>query len=168
MLEKKLQKGMTANWLPTKEAGAQGTGKEMSVGAIELDGGIYLPFAANGINYVESQGKDVISYNFTGCIMATYTTKGGSRRVCHVSTGNGQDCLAEWASVKAGAGNVIAFKPHLFADVAVMQKTQQAFHCYGLITATGECYSIAVGGKISGGADKMVVVLGCERVTQFV
>ena len=170
MLEKKLQKGMTANWLPTNEGSVAGAGKELSTGAIDVEGGIYLPFVANGINYVESQGKDVLSYNFTGCIMATYTTAGGSRRVCHVSTGSGQDCLGEWATIKGGARNVLAFKPHLFADIQAMQKTGQAFSCFGLITATGDCYSIAVGGTVrdSPGKGKMIVVLSCERVTQFV
>jgi hypothetical protein len=170
MLERRLQKGMAANWLPTAEAGVAGAGKEMSTGCIDVEGGIYLPFAANGINYTESQGKDVISYNFTGCIMATYTTRGGSRRVCHVSTGQGQDCLGEWATIKGSASQVLAFKPHLFADIAAIGQAQQAFHCYGLITATGECYSIAVGGQLGsqGTVAKMVIVISCERVTQFV
>lgn len=170
MLEKKLQKGMTANWLPTAEAGVAGTGTEMSAGCVDVDGGIYLPFAANGINYTESQGKDVISFNFTGCIMATYTTPGGSRRVCHVSTGNGQDCLGEWARIKGASNQVLAFKPHLFADVAAIAQAQQGFYCYGLITATGDCYSIAVGGQVrdSPGKKKMLVVISCEKVTQFV
>lgn len=125
MLEKKLQKGMTANWLPTAEAGVAGTGTEMSAGCVDVDGGIYLPFAANGINYTESQGKDVISFNFTGCIMAAYTTPAGSRRVGHVSTGGGQDCLGEWARIKAASSQVLAFKPHLFADVGAIAKAQK-------------------------------------------
>jgi len=123
MLEAKLGKGMAANWLPTKEAGTAGTGKELSQGSEEVLGGsgIYLPFAANGINYVESQGKDVISYNFTGCIMAAYT-KGGTRRVCHVSTGDGQDCKAEWDSIKGQSSDIVAFKPHLAANIGALAK----------------------------------------------
>ncbi|BBO71284.1 hypothetical protein DSCA_52140 [Desulfosarcina alkanivorans] len=170
MLEKKLQKGMTANWLPTHEAGTQGTGKEMSRGSVELPGGagIYLPFAANGINCVASQGKDVISYNFTGCIMAAYT-QNGSRRVCHVSTGKGQDCKTEWEAIRQASTHVIAFKPHEFANIDAIQQAGQAFNCYGLITAAGECFSIAVGGQMSDspGQRKMIVVVSCDKVTQF-
>lgn len=72
--------------------------------------------------------------------------------------------------VKGGAAKVVAFKPHLAADLAVIRQTLQAFHCCGLITATGECNSIAVGGQLrdSPGKGKMVVVHSCERVTQFV
>lgn len=170
MLEKLLQKGMAANWLPTNEAGARGDGKEMSKGIEELKvqsgKGIYLPFAPNGINFVESQGKDVISYNFTGCIMAAYT-KGGQRRVAHVSTGAGQDCKSEWNSIAKTASSVLAFKPHEAANIGELQKAGQAFNCYGLITANGDCFSIVVGGKLSG-ANKTVIVVSCDKVSKFV
>jgi hypothetical protein len=45
---------------------------------MDVKGGKFLPFVANGTNYVESQGKDVISGKFTGCIMAAYVDKGAS------------------------------------------------------------------------------------------
>lgn len=171
MLEKHLQTGMAANWLPTSEGGKGGTGKELSDGVIHVrdNTALYLPFVANGINYVDSQGKDVISYNFTGCIMATYTV-GGARRVCHVSTGGGQDCKAEWDRIKRSATGVIAFRPDLGADIAQLGKLGQAFNCYGLITATGECYSVMVGGLVAGAGSqkpKMIMVLSCTRITQF-
>src|SRR5688500_18408155 len=80
MLEQYTKSGMQAScWLPSAEGGQGGTGKEISVGVEDVKGGHkYLPFVKNGINYVETQGKDVISYNFTGCIMATYVTATGS------------------------------------------------------------------------------------------
>ena len=45
----------------------------------------FMPHAPGGVNYFETNG-DVISGNFTGCIMSTYRV-GGKRRVAHVHTG---------------------------------------------------------------------------------
>jgi len=152
MLEKYLQKGMAAGWLPTHEGGQTGTGGELSVGTKEVKGGegIYLPFVANGINYVESQGKDVVSYNFTGCVMAAYTV-GGSRRVCHVSTGDGQNCRPAWEQIQKGAKDVIEFQPHKAMDVKALQQVGAKAGCYGLITAEGKCYAatVAADGKVT-------------------
>lgn len=168
MLEKYLQKGMAANWLPTKQlASGSGTGGEQSTQPEEVKGGegIYLPFVANGINYVESQGKDVISFNFTGCLMATYV-KGGARRVAHISTGADQDCKAAWETIAAASSNVKVFKPDDFGDIATVAKTQQGWNCYGLITANGDCYSIVAGGMMndSVNAKKNIIILGCTKV----
>ena len=147
MLEKYLAKGMAASWLPTHEGGQNGTGAEISVGTKEVKGGegIYLPFVPNGINYVETQGKDVISFNFSGCIMAAYTVN-GSRRVCHVSTGSQQDCKAAWENIKKGAKDVKEFRPHEHIDTDTLQKVGSYKGCYGLITAEGKCYAITVSG----------------------
>lgn len=169
MLEKYLQKGMAANWLPTTQlSAAYGNGKELSIQTESVKGGegIYLPFVANGINYVESQGKDVISFNFTGCLMAAYTAKNGSRRVAHISTGADQDCKEEWDRIKSESSGVKVFKPDDHGDIAAVASTQQGWNCYGLITSTGECFSIVVGGFLndSGNKQKMVIVLGCTKV----
>ena len=157
MLEKSLAKGMSASWLPRTEGGQGGTGKELSVGtkSVKDDQGIYLPFVANGINYVESNGKDVISFNFTGCIMAVYTV-GGTRRVCHVSTGDGQDCKVEWASVAAAASDVKSFKPHEHID---LDPGLTFTGCYGLITADNKFFSITVTGD-----DKVVMCANQKAV----
>lgn len=167
MLERYLQKGMVANWLPTTQLSVGGTGGEVNIKTESVkDGeGIYVPFIQNGINYTESQGKDVISFNFTGCLMAAYT-KGGTRRVAHISTGQGQDCKAAWETLKSSATDVIEFKPDNHGDIATVASTQQSWNCYGLITATGECYSIVVGGMMNDSESKKkgVIVLGCTKV----
>lgn len=145
MLEDLLKVGSDASWLPTAEGGKQGTGGECSLGAMDVKGGKYLPFVANGINYVESQGKDVISGKFTGCIMAAYNVKGGSRRVCHVSTGNGQDCKSKWEEIKAASSSVTEFKPSDSIDVSKFGGGMSLYGCYGIITAEGKCFAVVAG-----------------------
>ena len=141
VLERVLQVGNAYAWMPTDEAGTDGTGTLCSHG---VQNGIYnrsheyLPFAKNGINSVASQGEDVISYNFTGCIMAVFTHQ-GVRKVCHVSTGAGQDCKGEWDRVK-GTVNVFEFRPSDFIDTG-----GGAFACcYGLITSDLQTLAIAM------------------------
>ncbi len=149
MLETILKVGAPSP-LPTAEAGQDGAGTLCSFGiqAGNLGGPYkYLPFAKGGINYVASQGQDVLSYNFTGCIMAVFT-EGGVQKVCHVSTGDGQDCLAEWANIKARSTNVFEFKPHEYISTG-----GGAFMgCYGLITADLRMYAITViQNRVAGG-----------------
>jgi hypothetical protein len=149
MLENITRPGMDTSWLPVWEDGSPGTGKECSHGALDVNfkgtKGKYLPFVKNGINYVESNGMDVISFNFTGCIMAVYT-KGGSRRVCHVSTGSQQDCKGEWEKIKAASKDVKEFKP---SDAIDSKKLGGAAlkGCYGIITAEGKCFAVVVADK---------------------
>jgi hypothetical protein len=153
MLEQIAKPGMDASWLPTAEGGQTGTGKECSLGVVDVKGGKYLPFVANGINYAESSGKDVISFNFTGCIMATYVAKGGSRRVCHVSTGSKQDCKGEWDKIKKDSTKVKEFKPSDAIDPKKLAGL--AFKgCYGIITADDKCFAVVVADK----AGKPVIV----------
>jgi hypothetical protein len=99
----------------------------------------HLPFVVNGINCVDAGGLDVVSYNFTGCIMAAYKD-GANFRVCHVSTGDGQDCKDEWNRIKAGSSAVFEFKPSDFVETG-----GGAFlGCYGLITSDLQTWSITV------------------------
>jgi hypothetical protein len=141
MLETILKGGASADWLPTHEATA-GTGGLCSN---NIQNGIhkgkhkYLPFAKNGINWVASQGEDVLSYNFTGCIMAVFD-HGGVRKVCHVSTGDGQDCKAQWDTIKGQSKNVFEFKPSDFIET----KGAAFGGCCGLITADLRTYSITL------------------------
>jgi hypothetical protein len=113
----------------------------------------HLPFVKDGINYASSQGRDVVSYNFTGCIMATFNV-GGDRRVCHVSTGDGQDCKAAWDAVKAGATNVFEFKPSDFIETG----GGSFLGCYGLITGDLQTLSITVTGDKAGGSPKIAAI----------
>src|SRR5882724_5365790 len=116
MLEKALKVGDSANSLPITQL-TGGNGTLCSTGIVPLVGhpGSYLPFVKNGINWAPAQGEDVISYNFTGCIMAVFT-QGGVRKVCHVSTGEGQDCKDAWQAIKAQSSQVFEFKPSDFVD----------------------------------------------------
>jgi hypothetical protein len=144
MLETLTEVGSDASWLPVKEGPSGGTGKECNQGTEQLKGHWYLPFVKNGINYVDAQGKDVISFNFTGCIMATYTPNGGSRRVCHVSTGSQQDCKAEWDKIKQSSKNVKEFKPSDAIDPKMLAG-KALKGCYGIITSDDRCFAVVVG-----------------------
>jgi hypothetical protein len=141
MLETTLQVG-APSWLPRDEAGQAGAGGLCSHG---VQNGIYnghhkyLPFVPNGINWVASAGEDVISFNFSGCTMAVYKD-GGVVKVCHVSTGAGQDCSAAWDLVKAGSVNVFEFKPFDFIET----NGAAIAGCYGLITADLRTYTITI------------------------
>jgi len=154
MLETITKPGKDASWLPTAEGGSAGNGKECSQGVKDVKGHKYLPFVANGVNYVESNGKDVISFNFTGCIMAAYVTKAGSRRVCHVSTGSKQDCKGEWDRIKGEAKKVKEFKPADSIDPKKL-KGQALKGCYGIITSDDKCFAVVVAADKSG---KVVIV----------
>jgi len=101
----------------------------------------FIPWASNGINYVQTMGRDVISGPFTGCIMASYDT-GGGRRVCHVAT---PECNAAWTTLKAQAGVTlnVEFQPHLSVNVgSLKKKLTGGLYCMGVITATDDCYAI--------------------------
>ena len=143
MLDQILTPGSSADWLPIDEAEGGG-GKLCSRGAqtgTAPDGAKYkyLPFAANAINSVVQEGMDVISFNFTGCLMTVFKD-GGSSKVCHVSTGAGQDCKAEWEKLKKGYTNVFEFRPSDFIET----KGGAFFGCYGLITSDLRTYAITV------------------------
>ena len=101
----------------------------------------FLPFVAGGINTVASQGHDVISAHFTGCIMATYQ-EDGVAKVCHISTGaDFGDCKGAWEAAKKRFTNVFEFRPSDFIEDTVHTK------CYGLITADLKTYTVLVGSK---------------------
>ena len=111
----------------------------------------YLPFVPNGINTTPMQGLDVVSSNFTGCIMATYE-KDGVRYVCHVSTGDNQDCKAEWTRLKAGYRNVLEFRPSDFIET----NGQPFVACYGLITNDLQTLSITIVSGYNEQADRKI------------
>lgn len=98
----------------------------------------FLPFVAGGINCVATQGQDVISAHFSGCIMAAYQ-EGGVNKVCHISTGKDfGDCKAAWDKLKAGYKNVFEFRPSDMIDKEAHTK------CYGLITSDLQMFTILV------------------------
>lgn len=136
-----LKVGESPGWLPTHEAGQHGSGTLCQIGITNAKyyGAKYVPFVKNGINWIEQGEYDVISYNFTGCLMAAFTFE-KKKRICHVSTGEGQDCLPEWRKIKAKSVNVFEFRPSDFIDAK-----GGAFNgCYGLITRSLQVYSITI------------------------
>ena len=163
-LEQRTRPGADVTWLPTHEGGVlRGFGglcrSPQRIVPITTAGDKYLPFIPNGISYVETQGFDVISFNFTGCLMAAYVDETGARRVCHVATGENGDCKPAWEEIKKGAKSFIQFKPS--ESIARADFEGQAFTgCYGIITATDECFAVVVAQR----AGKRVVVHR-EKVT---
>lgn len=148
MLEKIIKVGDDASWLPTEEGGRRGSG-----GVIELvDTKVvefaakYLPFIPNAISAVSSEGMDVISYNFTGCLMAVFNARDGRRMVCHVSTGAGQDCKSAWAEIRRTSTNIFQFRPS--DHIEPMGGSFSG--CYGLITNDLQSLAITVVGSRDG------------------
>ena len=133
-----LTEGMPTNLL-THQAIQQGDGGLCQIGVGNYYGARYIPFVKNGINWVATDFQDVFSYNFSGCIMAAFNYQ-RINRVCHVSTGLGQDCKDEWYRIKRNSFNVFAFKPSDYIET----KGKALVGCYGLITTDYRLYSITV------------------------
>lgn len=110
---------------------------------------LWLPYIPGEINYTTSQGKDVISGPFSGCIMAAYNKKdGGGRRVCHVSTFGDRkyDCKESWEQIKNECISHVSFRPHQCArDLSGRQlkKVGNAL-AFGIITSDNRCYGALV------------------------
>ena len=142
MIETQLRVGMPSPF-PVSATITGGTGVACSTGVTDQTLGAvhywHLPFVQNGINYVSTGGRDVTSFNFSGCIMAIYTD-GGDTRVCHVSTGDGQDCKDAWGVIKARSRNVFQFKPSDYVETG----GQSLLGCYGLVTPDLQTLSITV------------------------
>jgi hypothetical protein len=155
MLETVLKAGSSVGWLPRGEARPGNGGTCQNDIATLTQNGFkykYLPFAPNGINCALSQGLDVISYNFSGCIMAVFKYM-GVRYVCHVSTGGGQDCQAAWSNVKGGYSDTVEYKPHLYLPEKF--KGVGSGGCYGLITNDDRAFAVIIYLK-DGGNTKIV------------
>ena len=157
MLENLLRVGAPSPLLITASTmGGNGTVCSRDVQAATLGTANYkhLPFVVNGINSVDAGGGDVVSYNFSGCIMAAYKV-GGAFRVCHVSTGDGQDCKAEWARIKAASSAVFEFKPSDFVETG----GAALLGVYGLITADLQTWAITVvQNAVMNGAPKIAAI----------
>ena len=162
MLERLLTVGAPS---PLLTAGAMGAGngtacsrdvRTATLGACSYK---YLPFVVNGINSVDAGGLDVVSYNFSGCIMAVYKS-GGAFRVCHVSTGDGQDCKAEWDRIKGASTSVFEFKPSDFVETG----GAALLGVYGLITSDLQTYAITVVQNAVGGGGPKVAAITKARL----
>lgn len=101
---------------------------------------IWLPWANGGINYVESNGKDVLSGPFSGCYMIRYKHANGAWRVAHVDMPKGR---AAWEQMAGENGFVIdcGFKP--FRATTARKIAETAYEkTFGLVTGNGQCYRI--------------------------
>lgn len=162
MLEKLLQPGADSSWLPTEQfdrcRSSEIETSECAKEGIHEGRHKYLPFIKDRVNYVVAQNQDVISYNFSGCIMATHK-RNGVRRVCHVSTGGDGDCKESWERIKKTSSEVFEFRPHEFIDIEGLFKKASTYAfvgCYGLITSDLRTFSISIGRNL---ASKKLVVL---------
>lgn len=138
MLETKVKVGVPSffEYVPMQ---ARGAGGLCSVGVVTSTVGgdhKFLPFVPNGINWCATQGQDVISAHFTGCLMA-YFVDNGVAKVAHISTGaDFGDCKGAWDLLKRNYTNVIEFKPSDFTRGVANER------CYGLITNDQRLYTI--------------------------
>ena len=157
MIENLLRVGAPSPLLVTASLlGGNGTTCTRDVQTTTLGTATYkhLPFVVNGINSVDAGGLDVISYNFSGCIMAVYK-QGGAFRVCHVSTGDGQDCKDEWNRIKAASSPVFEFRPSDFVETG----GAALLGVYGLVTADLQTYAITVvQNAVQGGGPKISAI----------
>lgn len=114
---------------------------------------VYVPWEERGICYgsVDVPTHDVLSNQFRGCYMASYTDNTGARNGCHiqlVARGHPDDCRVIWNEyVRTLANpNCIVFQPNADLLMQLERKYRKdSFDLWGLISnLTGECFSIVV------------------------
>lgn len=149
MIQNLIREGAPSPFPTIRDAGQRGNGGLCSHGVrtVQSSGGPYkfLPFAASGINWCDPQGMDVVSFPFTGCLMAVFTHN-GVRKVAHISTGQGQDCLPQWQQVKAQSTQVFVFRPSDHIDT----RGGVLFGCYGIVTPDLQTLAVTVTGGAGG------------------
>lgn len=105
----------------------------------------------------ETQRKtDLVSFNFSGCLMAGYEYKGG-RRAAHIHAGGGEyhDCKKAWCEYvpsldRSRMGRFVLFRPdgdrreRLIAKLRSDRVQFDDVSVMGVITATFECYSVGL------------------------
>lgn len=148
MLENYMTINQDVLWLPKSQKSKRSVNPTCSEDCIHLNAPefFYIPFVPNEINFatLPSIGNfDVLSYNFTGCIMAVCVDKRGILKACHVSTGSGQDCLPLWNQIKSNVSKFMEFKP---SDYIRITSGRPFIGCYGLITSNNniKCFSITI------------------------
>lgn len=149
MIENWIKEGAPSPFPTLRDAGQRGNGGLCSHGVRteQSTGGPYkfLPFAAAGINWCDPQGMDVVSFPFTGCLMAVFTHQ-GTRKVGHISTGPNQDCLPAWQKIKTESSQAFVFRPSDYVDT----RGKVLFGCYGIFTADNQGYAVTVTGGVGG------------------
>ena len=116
-----------------------GNGKGQSI--------VFIPHVPGMVNFYEPLGnEDVMSGNFTGCVMATYKVN-DKRRIGHVHTGPGGCCRpAMKHEIETGLNLIKNFKPYddgndfnWFHDNVGYDSN---FTTFGVVTAKNEQFSI--------------------------
>ena len=116
-----------------------GNGKGQSI--------VFIPHVPNMVNFYEPlQNEDIMSANFTGCVMSTYKVN-DKRRIGHVHTGEGISCRPAMKNeIETGGLTIIkTFKPYDDEDVALYKKYSPKFTnftTFGVVTAKNEQFSI--------------------------
>ena len=101
----------------------------------------WLPWADNAINYIESQGSDVLSGPFSGCHMVVYNYN-GARRIGHIATPGAKNA---WNSLVANDPliEVLAgFKPDVGYVDEIAKDNDSGLNIFGLVTAESGLYCI--------------------------
>lgn len=117
----------------------------------------WVPYVPGGVNYFEGSGYDVLSGPFSGCYMASYTYR-GRRRIAHVHTGSGSDCKRFFRGLFypkpslyedlqcfkpfSGESRMFSFLEDTNKMKKIVRKTPGVPTVFGLITRTGELYSL--------------------------
>ena len=99
------------------------------------------------VNFYEPlQNEDIMSGDFTGCVMSTYKVN-DKRRIGHVHTGGGISCrLAMKHAIETGLTLIKAFKPYDDGEDFPLYQKNSRYSCnfttFGVVTAKNEQFSI--------------------------
>lgn len=114
-----------------------------------------LPYIKGHLSYIEA-GEVVISYPFSGCLMASFQFPKDSKKqyVSHIAKGDGavEDKLCKWFAEDGDILKLCAFDPYDNIPIEKVQiehnllKYRQTV-CYGIMTSDNKCYWFVVGTK---------------------
>lgn len=116
-----------------------GNGKGQSI--------VFIPHVPGMVNFYEPlQNEDIMSGDFTGCVMSTYKVN-DKRRIGHVHTGGDTGCrLAMKHAIETGLTLIKAFKPYDDGEDFALYKENSRHSCnfrtFGVVTAKNEQFSI--------------------------
>ncbi|MBP5366395.1 MAG: hypothetical protein J6Y82_10845 [Bacteroidales bacterium] len=121
------------SFVPNSQVGTIGNGGFSSTNIVYDPRFIYIPFQPNAVNRARVDiNCDIISYNFSGCLMTIWREQDGTVYSGHVSTGAGQDCTAFWNAQKRLYPFVYEFKPSDYLQSWPAGVTYVG--CYGMFT----------------------------------
>lgn len=128
----------------------------------------YIPFLPNAVNCINADfdDRDILSFNFTGCLMVVWLEVRGSSRdifVGHVSTGEFGDCKDIWDGMKTDVKRWYEFRP---SDAIKSLPSGVALAgCYGGVAFGDDFRSVTGFGIVLGRyPDGRVVVINKEKL----